>query len=70
MNEIIRVTVCGKTLESRNLKSLLRRAISEKRNMDRALRYLAFPVGRVGENADPLPPTAGLIDYEVVRRLM
>jgi hypothetical protein len=41
MQDIYRVTVCGRTLESRNLKQLLSRAVSEKRNMDRRLRLFS-----------------------------
>jgi hypothetical protein len=37
-NQIYRVTIRGRKLESRNLRELLARAVSEKRNMDRKLR--------------------------------
>lgn len=46
MDQIYRITVHGKTLESRNLRSLLARAVSEKRSMDRAFR-LALPRPRM-----------------------
>ncbi len=39
MPEIYRVCIHGKTLESRDLRKLLARAVEEKRNMDRALRF-------------------------------
>lgn len=35
MNKIYYVTIKGRTLESRNLKHLLARAVAEKRNLDR-----------------------------------
>jgi hypothetical protein len=35
MNKIYYVMIKGRTLESRNLKELLARAVSEKRNLDR-----------------------------------
>jgi hypothetical protein len=35
MNKIYYVTIKGRTLESRNLKELLARAVSEKRNLNR-----------------------------------
>jgi hypothetical protein len=40
MRNLYRVTIHGMTLESCNLKQLLARAVSEKRNMDRRLRFL------------------------------
>jgi hypothetical protein len=39
MQNLYKVTVCGRTLESRNLRQLLSRAVSEKRGMDRRLRF-------------------------------
>ncbi len=36
-NQIYRVTIRGRNLESRNLRDLLARAVSEKRSMDRKL---------------------------------
>jgi hypothetical protein len=38
--EIYRVQICGRTLESRNLKLLMARAVAEKRSMDRKFRVL------------------------------
>jgi hypothetical protein len=35
MNKIYYVIIKGRTLESRNLKQLLARAVAEKRNLDR-----------------------------------
>lgn len=35
MNKIYYITIKGRTLESRNLKHLLARAVAEKRNLDR-----------------------------------
>jgi len=35
MNKIYYVVIKGRTLESRNLKELLSRAVTEKRNLDR-----------------------------------
>jgi len=40
MNEIYRVIIHGKVLESRNLRRLLCRAVDEKRNMDTRCRVL------------------------------
>ena len=40
MKDLYRVTIHGMTLESRNLRQLLARAVSEKRNMDQRLRFL------------------------------
>jgi hypothetical protein len=37
-NQIYRVTVRGRKLESRNLRDLLARAVAEKRSMDLKLR--------------------------------
>ena len=39
MKNIYQVTIHGRTLESRDLKQLLARAVSEKRNMDRTMKY-------------------------------
>ena len=46
MNEIYRVTVRGKRLESRDLRQLLARAVAEKRIMD--LRLRLFGPGQNG----------------------
>jgi hypothetical protein len=40
MKNIYQVTICGSTIESRDLRQLLARAVSEKRSMDRRLRFL------------------------------
>ncbi len=40
MKDIYKVTIHGMTLESRNLRQLLKRAVSEKRNMDQRMRFL------------------------------
>ncbi len=37
MREIYRVTIHGQTLEGRDLRQLLARAVSEKREMDRKM---------------------------------
>ena len=41
MNKIYHVIIKGKTLESRDLKELLARAVSAKRNLDRATQIKA-----------------------------
>lgn len=41
MQEVYRVTIHGKILESRNLRQLLSRAVAEKRNMDQKMRMLS-----------------------------
>ncbi len=38
MNKIYYVIIQGRTLESRDLRTLLARAVAEKRNLDRRLR--------------------------------
>ncbi len=38
MNKMYYVIIKGRTLESRDLKALLARAVAEKRNLDRRLR--------------------------------
>ena len=38
MKNLYRVTIYGRTLESSDLKSLLARAVSEKRNVDPKMR--------------------------------
>jgi hypothetical protein len=42
MSKIYYVTIKGRTLESRDLRELLARAVSEKRNLDRKV-YLRPP---------------------------
>ncbi len=44
MRDIYRVTIHGRILESRDLKQLLARAVSEKRCMDRRFRFLPPPL--------------------------
>jgi hypothetical protein len=41
MGKVYYVMIKGRTLESRNLKELLARAVSEKRNLDRKFRLQA-----------------------------
>jgi hypothetical protein len=41
MRRIYRTTIHGQVLESRNLRHLLARAVSEKREMDRKLRIFS-----------------------------
>ena len=41
MKEIYRTTIHGQILESRNLRHLLARAVSEKREMDRKMRIFS-----------------------------
>jgi hypothetical protein len=43
MRMIYRIKVRGKTLESRDLRKLLARAVAEKRTMDRRLSYFLQP---------------------------
>jgi hypothetical protein len=43
MGKVYYVMIKGRTLESRNLKELLARAVSEKRNMDRKSRPQGHP---------------------------
>jgi len=63
MNEIYRVKIHGKTLESRNLRVLLARAVSEKRNMDRVFR-LAGPRLRAQATAQiPVDEVALAADF-------
>jgi len=41
MNHIYRVTIQGRTFESKDLRRLLARAVSEKRSLDRRIRIFA-----------------------------
>lgn len=41
MKQIYRTTIHGQILESRNLRHLLARAVSEKREMDRKMRIFS-----------------------------
>jgi len=43
MERIYRVKIHGRKLESRDLRMLLARAVTEKRNMDHRIRLLARP---------------------------
>jgi hypothetical protein len=45
MEEIYRITIHGRKLESRDLRQLLARAVQEKRNLDQRLR-IASSAGR------------------------
>jgi hypothetical protein len=45
MGKIYYVMIKGRTLESRNLKELLARAVTEKRNLDRKARIRSCPQG-------------------------
>lgn len=52
---IYQVTIQGRTLESRNLKQLLARAVSEKRDVDRRYRVLMSsrpPAGRLSRQSE------------------
>jgi len=51
MGKVYYVMIKGRTLESRNLKELLARAVSEKRNMDRKFRVQARPRSTIVENS-------------------
>ena len=57
MNRIYSVIIKGRTLESRNLKELLSRAVSEKRNLDRNFR-LQVQFGGRPPIGGPLEPFA------------
>jgi hypothetical protein len=46
MSSIYQVKIHGRTLESRNLRQLLARAVSEKRSMDHRIRVCS----RTGQN--------------------
>ena len=41
MNHIYRVTIQGRTFESRDIRRLLARAVNEKRSLDRRIRVFA-----------------------------
>ena len=54
MNAIYQITIQGRTLESRDLKKLLARAVSEKRDMDRKIQSragLSQPISVAGDQA-------------------
>jgi len=54
MNQIYRVTIHGRVLESKNLKQLLSRAVAEKRDMDTRCRVVQ------GDRASWVPGLLGL----------
>lgn len=69
MHTIYRVTIRGRTLESRDLRKLLAKAVEEKRNMDRVLRYAVEPDrGTPSREEIPSPPEKP--DWEVSGRVM
>jgi hypothetical protein len=48
MDNIYQVTIHGRLMQSRDLRSLLARAVVEKRNMDRRMQFvLRLPVSRM-----------------------
>ncbi len=47
MDKVYQVTSCGRVLESGNLKQLLARAVSEKRNLEQTLRRFSRLQGPV-----------------------
>jgi hypothetical protein len=58
MGKVYYIIIKGRTLESRNLKELLSRAVSEKRNLDRTSRFQpGFNGGSVVEKS--LRPCVG-----------
>jgi len=52
MKSIYQVTIQGRTFESRDLKQLLARAVSEKRNLDRNMRF--YPASRDFMSCSPV----------------
>ena len=54
MRDIYRVTIHGRTLESRDLRQLLARAVSEKRGMEQRLRFLRLPLMASGFSPEAL----------------
>ncbi len=48
MRNIYRVTIHGRVLESRDLRQLLARAVSEKRGMDQRFRFLPLMAADFG----------------------
>jgi hypothetical protein len=61
MNKIYHVIIKGKTLESRDLKELLARAVSEKRNLDRKFQYQTGFHGQASVLCDN--PRASVADF-------
>ncbi|MBN2337069.1 MAG: hypothetical protein JXP48_00905 [Acidobacteria bacterium] len=53
MNKVYYVTIKGRTLESRNLKHLLARAVATKRTMDRSAPIESSCPGRPAPGAGP-----------------
>ncbi len=49
MNKVYYIMIKGKTLESRDLKQLLARAVAQKRNSDRAFMMQNLSRGRVSD---------------------
>ena len=52
MNKVYYIMIKGKTLESRDLKQLLARAVAQKRNSDRAFMVQNLSRGQ-GSNGNP-----------------
>ena len=52
MNKVYYIMIKGKTLESRDLKQLLARAVAQKRNSDRAFMRQNLSRGQ-GSNGNP-----------------
>jgi hypothetical protein len=52
MNKVYYIMIKGKTLESRDLKQLLARAVAQKRNSDRAFMTQNLSRGQ-GSNGNP-----------------
>jgi hypothetical protein len=52
MNKVYYIMIKGKTLESRDLKQLLARAVAQKRNSDRAFMMQNLSRGQ-GSNGNP-----------------
>jgi hypothetical protein len=62
MNQIFQVKIQGRTLESRNLKQLLARAVSEKRSIDHTNRiFCRIPHRRQMSG----PPGGGFVEPEI-----
>ncbi len=55
MMEIYRVKIYGRIFESRNLRQLLAAAVTEKRNMDRKLRFLPTLDAMPFSSGDSIP---------------
>lgn len=51
MNKIYYVIIKGRTLESRNLRQLLARAVAEKRNLDRKAKSQMNPPVAIDESS-------------------